>query len=186
MTYALVLVADGTVVADIPRLPWRVDIPGVLRCDVDRSGATVTDRNGAPAYVVVPVVPVSAPSRFHTPGTVTLTFDGECVHKNPGWTADASIIAARILNDVKARTMSQILALCPEWKQRNLTAQAAVLVKKGVQNWTADDQAAWDAGEAIWSQIAALRAASDILEASVLACGDDIDALIAWDMEHAQ
>lgn len=67
--------------------------------------------------------------------------------------------------NVKAEAYRRIVAICPEWKQRNLTAQAVLLVEKGRSNWTAEEQAAWDAGEAIWSQIAAIRAASDVLEA---------------------
>lgn len=66
---------------------------------------------------------------------------------------------------VKAEAYSRIIALCPEWKQRNLTAQAAQLAKKSEANWTPEEQAAWDAGEALWNQIAAIRAKSDLLEA---------------------
>lgn len=66
---------------------------------------------------------------------------------------------------VKAEAARRILEICPEWKQRNLTAQAAILAKKGEANWTPEEQAAWDAGEAIWTKIAAIRAKSDALEA---------------------
>jgi len=68
-------------------------------------------------------------------------------------------------DQVKAEAYRRIIAICPEWKQRNLTAQAAILAEKGRANWTAEELAAWDAGEAIWQQIAAVRAASDVLEA---------------------
>jgi len=66
---------------------------------------------------------------------------------------------------VKAEAYRRIIEICPEWKQRNLTAQATQLAKKGEANWTPEEQAAWDAGEAIWNQIAAIRAASDVIEA---------------------
>lgn len=66
---------------------------------------------------------------------------------------------------IKAEAYRRIVAVCPEWKQRNLMAQAALLLNKGRENWTTEDQAAWDAGEAIWQEIAKLRAASDRLEA---------------------
>jgi hypothetical protein len=70
------------------------------------------------------------------------------------------------INDlVKAEAARRILEICPEWKQRNLTAQAAILAKKGEANWTPEEQAAWGAGEEIWAQIAAIRAKSDALEA---------------------
>jgi len=66
---------------------------------------------------------------------------------------------------VKAEAYQIIIAICPEWKQRNLTAQASILAEKGRANWTADELTAWNAGEAIWQQIAAVRARSDELEA---------------------
>lgn len=66
---------------------------------------------------------------------------------------------------VKEEAYRRIIAICPEWKQRNLTAQAAQLAKKGEANWTPEEAAAWAAGEALWSQIAAIRAASDVIEA---------------------
>lgn len=67
--------------------------------------------------------------------------------------------------DVKSEAYRRIIAICPEWRQRNLTAQAAILVDKGRDNWTEAESAAWIAGEAIWEQIAAIRAASDVIEA---------------------
>lgn len=66
---------------------------------------------------------------------------------------------------VKDEAYRRIVAICPEWKQRNLTAQATILAEKGRANWTADELAAWEAGEAIWQSIAAIRAASDEIEA---------------------
>lgn len=69
------------------------------------------------------------------------------------------------VEQIKTEAMRRILALCPEWKQRNLLAQATILAKKGAANWTTEEQAAWDAGEALWTQIAAIRAKSDAIEA---------------------
>ena len=65
---------------------------------------------------------------------------------------------------VKDEAYRRIIAICPEWKQRNLTAQASILAEKGRDNWTTEELAAWEAGEAIWSEIAAIRAKSDELE----------------------
>lgn len=65
---------------------------------------------------------------------------------------------------VKREANRRIIAIAPEWKQRNLLAQAAILAAKGRSSWTAEEQAAWDAGEAIWVRISAIRAASDALE----------------------
>ena len=67
-------------------------------------------------------------------------------------------------DQVKAEAYRRISDICPEWKQRNLTAQAAILAEKGRTNWTAEELTAWTAGEAIWASIAAIRAASDALE----------------------
>ena len=65
---------------------------------------------------------------------------------------------------VKDEAYRRIIAICPEWKQRNLTAQASILAEKGRDNWTTEELAAWEAGEAIWSEIAAIRAKSEELE----------------------
>jgi hypothetical protein len=66
---------------------------------------------------------------------------------------------------VKAEAQRRIVAFVPEWKQRSLIAQAAILAEKGRANWTADELAAWNAGSAVWGRVAVLRAASDALEA---------------------
>ena len=66
--------------------------------------------------------------------------------------------------NVKAEAYRRIIAICPEWKQRNLTAQASILAEKGRDNWTTEELAAWEAGEAIWSEIATIRAKSDEIE----------------------
>ncbi|MFD1342871.1 hypothetical protein [Litorisediminicola beolgyonensis] len=66
---------------------------------------------------------------------------------------------------VKAEAGRRILALCPEWKQRNLTAQASILAEKGRATWSPEEQAAWDDGEALWTQIAAIRTRSNEIEA---------------------
>lgn len=87
-----------------------------------------------------------------------------------GWTvrdktqAELDADREKKIADIKAEAHRRIVALCPEWKQRNLTAQAAQLAKKGESNWTQEEADAWAAGEALWAQIAAIRAASDAIE----------------------
>jgi hypothetical protein len=54
-----------------------------------------------------------------------------------------------------------------EAKQRNLIAQATQLLKKGSANWTANDVAAWDSGQALWDRVIALRNDSNALENSI-------------------
>jgi hypothetical protein len=73
-------------------------------------------------------------------------------------------ILAQQIEAVKAEAMRRILEICPEWKQRNLTAQAAILAEKGRANWSAEELSNWNAGKAIWDQIAAIRECSDIIE----------------------
>lgn len=69
--------------------------------------------------------------------------------------------------DVKVEANRRIIAVCPDWKQRNLTAQAVLLAKQVADgtSLSTEQQAAWDAGQALWMQIAAIRAASDVIEA---------------------
>lgn len=66
---------------------------------------------------------------------------------------------------VKREAYRRIIAICPKWKQRNLLAQASLLNDKGRANWTSGELAAWNAGQAIWTQIKAIRDASDTIEA---------------------
>lgn len=84
---------------------------------------------------------------------------GEWVH---GWDIEDVPVTA---DDVKAEAYRRIVAVVPEYRQRNLIARATELLRKGVDNWTADEQAEWDAGQAIWDQVKAIRAASDAIEA---------------------
>lgn len=77
------------------------------------------------------------------------------------------LVAERALSvaGIKKEAARRILAILPEWKQRNLTAQAAVLSEKGRANWTDAEADAWDAGAAIWAEVSGIRAASNDLEA---------------------
>ena len=69
------------------------------------------------------------------------------------------------VDQVKAEAARRVLEVAPEWRQRNLAARMAELFLKGVQNWTAEEQAEVDAGQAVWDQIKCIRAASNALEA---------------------
>lgn len=82
--------------------------------------------------------------------------------------------------EIKAAAYAKIIAIVPEWKQRNLTAQATQLLKKGAANWTQDDQDAWDAGDAVWASVKAVRDASDVGEAAVDAASSVADAKTAY------
>jgi uncharacterized protein YeaC (DUF1315 family) len=72
-----------------------------------------------------------------------------------------------VVEQIKAEAYRRIVEIVPEWKQRNLTAQAVVLAKQiadGVP-LTQEQQEAWDAGQTIWQQITAIRTRSDAIEA---------------------
>lgn len=76
-----------------------------------------------------------------------------------------AVLNPATLEEVKIEAHRRIVAIVPEWKQRNLLAQAALLTDKGRENWTAEETADWDAALVIWAQVAAIRARSDEIEA---------------------
>lgn len=82
---------------------------------------------------------------------------------------------------VKAEAARRILALAPDWKQRNATARAVELVRKGEAAWTADEAAEAAGIEALWTRIKAIRGASDRIEEGLAAAGPD--ALAAFDVD---
>lgn len=67
-------------------------------------------------------------------------------------------------DDIKDEASRRIIVLCPEWKQRNLTARAAELVKKGQDNWTPEETSEWESGEALWAKIKHIREKSNEIE----------------------
>lgn len=82
--------------------------------------------------------------------------------------AKAKVIITGILQLEAGR---RILLICPEWKQRNLIARAAMHAKK--DNLTAAEQSEWDAGLAIWDQIDAIRTLSNDLTVTITAANLD-------------
>lgn len=89
---------------------------------------------------------------------------------------------------VKNEARRRILEIVPEWKQANLTARASELSKiRAERAWTAEEQAEWDAGQALWDQVKAIRVASNLVEADILAIEDwqavgavDVKASARW------
>lgn len=73
---------------------------------------------------------------------------------------DKIITADQIKNEASRR----ILLICPEWKQRNLIAQASILLEKGPENWSVDDRKSWGDGKLIWERINSIRTKSNELE----------------------
>lgn len=77
--------------------------------------------------------------------------------------------------EVKAEANRRILAIVPEWKQRNLIAQATRLNRKPMADWTPEEVAQVEAGDAIWAQVEAIRARSNEIEAMDLIPSDITD-----------
>lgn len=128
-------------------LPHRITLSnGTTRTDVSTFTAEEISDAG---YVLAPDPPDLGLRQ-------SLKWDGSI------WVVETKPVTAE---EIKAEAYRRIIAICPEWRQRNLTAQAAQLAKKGEANWTPEEAAAWAAGEALWNQIAAIRAKSDLLEA---------------------
>ena len=91
----------------------------------------------------------------------------------------AAEVRARMILWVKAEAERRILAIVPAWKQRNLLARAALLAEKGRDAWSDAELAEWNAGEAIWAQVVAIRTASDRIEA-MTPIPDDFTADSHW------
>jgi len=68
---------------------------------------------------------------------------------------------------IKAEAGRRITQIIPEWKQRNLTAQASQLAEKGRFNWSTSEASSWDAGVALWEQVKIVRDKSNVLENSL-------------------
>lgn len=94
-------------------------------------------------------------------------------------------LKAMRIAEIKAVAGGLILDFCPQWKQANLTAQAAelALTFPGTAGADLDEpyHTAWSAGQAIWNHIKAIRTQSDTLEAEVNALSTAED-VIAWQM----
>ena len=65
---------------------------------------------------------------------------------------------------VKKTAQKKINSIMPEWKQRNLLAQSAILQDKGRENWTSAELKEWEDGETQWNKVKVLRAKSNDLE----------------------
>ena len=80
----------------------------------------------------------------------------------PDWTPPQLIPTADM---VKQEAGRRILGIAPEWKQRNMLARAAELLRIGEPNWTLSQQAEVAVMEAAWADIEAIRAKSNAIEA---------------------
>lgn len=90
--------------------------------------------------------------------------------------APAAQQAAKI-SAIKVGARARILARLPEWKQANMTARAVELVSLGQASGPE-----WEAMQAAWNWIKAVRAHSDALEAAVQQSNDpaSVDIETGW------
>jgi len=79
---------------------------------------------------------------------------------------EAAEEAARV-QAIKQAASEQILAIAPEWKQRNMLARSVELheVMTSGGALTTEEQAELDAIRAVWAQIKTIRQKSDLAEA---------------------
>lgn len=95
---------------------------------------------------------------------------------------ESDALKAGLIAETKAEANRRILAILPEWKQRNYTARA---VEKVAAGEVGDDE--WNAMSAAWTAIKAVRVASDAIEAEIATLTDeqagqyDVAASPLWD-----
>jgi hypothetical protein len=88
-----------------------------------------------------------------------------------GWTVvplTADELAQRraaMVEGVKREASKRILAIAPEWKQRNMLARSAQFLRIGEANLTQEQRDEVFAIEFIWETIQMIRAKSDLIEA---------------------
>ena len=87
------------------------------------------------------------------------------IRNEPVWFPDPVMITPA---QVKAEAERRILAIMPEYKQRNYLAlglEATVTYGADATQWPSDLQAAHAQAQSAWDQIKAIRLASNALEA---------------------
>jgi hypothetical protein len=105
--------------------------------------------------------------------------DAWALDGNGGVTLDPVKQRAIFVGMVKREAGRRIELLAPEHKQRNVTARGVELMPKFIAGTlTADEQAEWDAGEALWASIKAIRERSNVLEAGDILA--DVSADVHW------
>jgi len=166
--YSCVEIATGNEIAHSQRLPFSPQLPNKNRGRIatfDKVGQLAGDG----AYKCAERWIIERPNAHYVKGTEEKTFDGGTkLTIDPGWTFTGLQGAVdRAKRDIKATAGDLIVAFIPAWKQRNRTARATILLAKGMTNLTVDEQAEWDAGEAIWDNVVLVRAHSDTLEVEI-------------------
>ena len=105
------------------------------------------------------------PSTAKIGDAVVLSWVADSVADRP---AALAVWKDRLVESTKAEANRRIIAILPEWKQRNYTARA---VEKVANGEVGDDE--WNAMQTAWLNIKAVRVASDAIEAEIAALTDE-------------
>lgn len=132
---------------------------------------------GAPPQIEIedeaPAAPAGETLVDAAPPDARMAWDGAA------WTWPDAARRADLVAAVKTEAGRRILAILPDYKQRNLLARGLELHAKGPATWTEAEQAEWSAGHALWQRIKAIRLRSDEIEAALASL--DAAALAAFD-----
>lgn len=79
--------------------------------------------------------------------------------------ADIIMYDNNMVQKVKIEAQRRILALVPDWKQRNIAARMAELSVIGQPNWTVSQASEYQTYVNVWASIDNIRQLSDTLEA---------------------
>lgn len=160
---------------EFAKFRWDAEEEARAFLEIERKdSATVwkTDPNGRPLGVpLTRAAPEPLLPGQHHEDEMIEDDAGATLHRRarwPDWLALADVQSAA-LAVIRAEAGRRILAVAPEYRQRNLTARAAEIALFEPQPWSEEIQAELSAGAAVWAAIKAVRAASDVAEAAILA-----------------
>lgn len=167
---ALVDPAMGTIEQAWPSMPAVITHAGE-----SRTGAIVGSEFSGGRLLVERVCD-DAPTNRPIVSEQSAWVDGRVLVTRSYGPPDYAALRAKHVAAVKANAGKLILDYCPQYKQANLTAQAAELAllfpsTKG-EDLPEPHRSAWMAGQAIWDHIKLIRAHSNSLEAEIVALPD--------------
>ncbi len=152
-------------------------VDGSWQVNEDHRGKTVYNTGDKSALEIEQTGPIPDGYTESEPGE----FDSWSGNR---WVTDtvsqSNFLKEKQIAGIKAKAGSLILAIAPEWKQRNILARTVEL--RDIQDsraLTAEEYAEKDAAQAVWDSIKAIRAHSDTLEADVEA-GKTVNISSGW------
>jgi hypothetical protein len=181
--YSLIDESTGLQVCDWVQMPahceFRVAGEMVLRFSGAKPGDTFTGLDGK-AYRLVERYEVAKPGQHYTSnGQYLRDLTDTRLTLDPQWTLNAAYARADLVQKVKANAGARIVAIAPDWKQRNMLGRSAEFLRKGEANLNAEEQAELAAIDAVWAWVKETRDHSDTLEAEIMALPDD--EVEAWE-----